>query len=246
MLSESHPVSFLRMSMYVRASLLGFLFPCFGAQRIMFETGFSYLLADPREVCQTIQHLSCAVSSGHSGLFLHACVAAESSFSILGVVFQASQQCNSTDSTVATNRHSLNFLGRDDFQILDNLLHALHAAALRYLLSFAVLSNHAPRYLKSLPSSSFVPSFFWRLLILLWLNDINFVLPAFIFSPTFVIDVSTLCSSSCAWYNSSDNNAMSSAKSKSVTISGPTRLLRLFDSWKPRSSSFPSIAIHRA
>ena len=54
-----------------------------------------------------------------------------------------------TDSNVAANNRSLKDFGREDFQILSNLLHVHHAAALCCLMSFAVLAIQAPKYLKS-------------------------------------------------------------------------------------------------
>ena len=132
-------------------------------------------------------------------------------------------------------------LGCVDFQLLFSLLHALHAAALRNFTSFSELSIRAPRYLKSVTFSSLVPSFVWMLIFPLWLNDIYLVLLAFIRSPTFPTDESTLLSSFCACWISSDNKAMSSAKSKSVMTSGPTRLLFLFSRWNPRFNHFENL-----
>ncbi|KAI8519241.1 hypothetical protein Bbelb_024980 [Branchiostoma belcheri] len=61
------------------------------------------------------------------------------SFTDLGVTVHASQPYRSTDSTVERKRRVLSLLDRSDFQILSILLQALHAAALRELMSLAEL-----------------------------------------------------------------------------------------------------------
>ena len=135
----------------------------------------------------------------------------------------ASQPWSSRDSTLAANNMYLSFLGKVDFQTLWSLLHDLHAAALRTSIPFL----KTPRYLKSATFSSVVPSIVW-MSVLLWLKDMYLVLSAFILSPTFPTDVSTLLNSSWTCSIFSDSRAISSAKSKFVMTSGPIRLLLRF------------------
>ena len=151
----------------------------------------------------------------------------------------ASDTCSSTDSTVAANNRSLKDFGIEDFQMLLSLLHARYAATLRCLMSFAVLAIQAPKYLKSCASSTSVPSFVLMFIVLFWLYLMNFVFLVFIFNPSFATDVWTLWSSSCAWCIFSDSSTISSAKSRSVTISGPILLLLRLTRWKSSASSLP-------
>ena len=100
----------------------------------------------------------------------------------------------------------------------------LQAAPLRILMFFSVLAIQAPRYLKQLTSSRAVPSFVLRGRPYSLADIIRhiFGLATVHLEPT---EVSTRQSSSCACCTSSNRRAMSSAKSRSVSTSGPICLL---------------------
>ena len=75
-----------------------------------------------------------------------------------------------------------------------------------------------------------------------WLNTIDLVFLALIFKLILPHWTSTLFRRFWAWWICSDRRAISSAKSRSVRISGPTLLLWHFFRQKLSSSSLPSMA----
>ena len=145
-------------------------------------------------------------------------------------------------STVTWKSLTLADLGRFDFQILVSLLHAFHARAFLVLMFCKLLCVQDPRYLKSLTTSRIVPVEVLMDTSSWWLNTMHFVFLAFICRPTRKAASSTLSSNSWAWQAVSKTSAMSSAKSRSVTIRGPILRLRLGFTVNKSCSSLPFIA----
>ena len=118
-----------------------------------------------------------------------------------------------------------------------SLLQATQACTILTLMSFCVLSIHDPRYLKS--STFLIFSLLTDLISVIgWLYVIISVFLAFKWRPTFPAAISTSNSRFCASSRVLRVSAMSSAKSKSLTLMGGCLLLLRFFNIKPGFSAF--------
>ena len=114
-------------------------------------------------------------------------------------------------------------------------------------MSCSVDATQDPRYLKSSTTSSWVPSIVLTLTSLaLMLIGMTFVFLAFSPRPMFLHSFSTTRSRVHACSTVSERSAMSSVKSRSVTIFAATLRLARFCRVSPSSSSRPSIALRSA
>ena len=138
------------------------------------------------------------------------------------------------------------FLDRLDFQILLRLLQAFHTIAFSCLhILLCALYPCTQIYLKSWTSSSKLGSCVGIFVTVCCLNAMIFVFFAFMCNPTCRAAVSSLLRIFWTCSAASENNAMSSAKSRSVMFRGPTLLLCLGYMVNPRSSSLLSIAVRK-
>ena len=119
--------------------------------------------------------------------------------------------------TTVENTLILRDLFRYDFQSLLSLLHVLQVAAILHFTSASVLLVIDPRYLKSFAASSMVLSRITIWTGSVWLYTWHLVFLVLAFNPMLRDSILTLFGSSWACQISSDNNAMSSVKSRSVS-----------------------------
>ena len=105
-----------------------------------------------------------------------------------------------TDSTVARNNLTFNFLDSFELHTFLSLWHALHASTFLTVMSFSVLCVHAPRYLKFSTIFSVLPSLTFTGTGVSWLNTCNSVSIWFLLQniPTLPASRSNLLSTSCA------------------------------------------------
>ena len=133
-----------------------------------------------------------------------------------------------------------------DLQNLLNLLHVLQAASFLHFTSALVLLAMDPRYLKPFMITSIVPS---RVAIWTgsgWLYTRHFIFLVLAFNQMLRDSVVTLFKSSRAFQISSDNNTMSSAKSRFINTIRSICLICHFLRQNPCFSSLHCIAFLRA